>query len=104
LNHPLPKSDFASSHSAVCFRIFAVFLKQPFLLCCPIKLQNETEVSNNTSRTIFLMSSTLPYNLYPRNLRPVSRHYPDICLEVQRIPVKLYCQDIWYMAEFQAEV
>jgi hypothetical protein len=88
---------FTSWHSAEGCKnlwICIIFSKQLFLLCFLMKLQNETEIYNNTSRLALHMSSTLSHNLYPLNLRPTSRY-----LDVLRKPTEIICQDNWYQAE-----
>jgi hypothetical protein len=50
--------------------MFTVFSKQLLLFCCPIKHQNETEISNDASRMPLIISSTPLWNL--QTLKPVT--------------------------------
>jgi hypothetical protein len=64
-----------------------LFLKQQFLLCCPVKHQYGTEMSNDASRMPMFILPALSYNLYALISRPISRYYLGICLkDLRKIP------------------
>jgi hypothetical protein len=59
------------------------------------------DIPNYASGMVLLTSSILSYNPRCSNLRPISKHYPGIQLQVLNKPTKLnHQEDIQYLAKF----
>jgi hypothetical protein len=72
--------------------MFIVFSKPQFLVCCPLKHQNETNMCKGASRTALFMLATQQ----PRaSLKVVSSFH----MEFLRKSMKTVCQDFGYLAE-----